>query len=121
MTWGIEEDAADWMGYNYAMFMDEHGFSADERSKVRFMTSPDLAYVVALPSSPRLLACTLWRAHSVLGRLEMVRMACYGHVDAICCIIRPLVHFLSQLQGKTSPSDRLLSLGHAIGGNCGTY
>ena len=36
----------DSMGYNYAMFMDEHGFSADERSKVRFMTSPDLAYVV---------------------------------------------------------------------------
>lgn len=36
----------DTLGYNYAMFMDEHGFSADERSKVRFMQDPDLAYIV---------------------------------------------------------------------------
>ena len=33
------------LGYDYAAFMDEHGFSADDRAKVRFMTDPDLAYV----------------------------------------------------------------------------
>ena len=36
----------DSLGYNYATFMDEHGFSANERSKVRFMSDPDLAYIV---------------------------------------------------------------------------
>ena len=36
----------DTLGYNYAIFMEKHGFNADERSKVRYMTDPDLAYVM---------------------------------------------------------------------------
>lgn len=34
-------------GNGYAKFMDHHGFSADERSEVRFMTDSDLAYTMA--------------------------------------------------------------------------
>ena len=34
-------------GKGYATFMDHHGFSADERSEVRFMTNPDQAYAMA--------------------------------------------------------------------------
>eukprot|EP00598_Pedospumella_elongata_P016884 CAMPEP_0184988820 /NCGR_PEP_ID=MMETSP1098-20130426/25860_1 /TAXON_ID=89044 /ORGANISM="Spumella elongata, Strain CCAP 955/1" /LENGTH=229 /DNA_ID=CAMNT_0027513665 /DNA_START=1 /DNA_END=690 /DNA_ORIENTATION=+ len=33
-------------GKQYASFMDHHGFSANERSKVRFMTNPDEAYTM---------------------------------------------------------------------------
>ncbi len=36
----------DTLGYKYAIFMEKHGFNADERSKVRYMTDPDLAYVM---------------------------------------------------------------------------
>lgn len=35
------------LGYEYISFMDEHGFSPDERSKVRFMKDSELAYVMA--------------------------------------------------------------------------
>ena len=35
------------LGKLYINFMDEHGFSADERSKVRFINDPDVAYVMA--------------------------------------------------------------------------
>lgn len=34
-------------GKHYVEFMDHHGFSANERSKVRFMTDPDEAYTMA--------------------------------------------------------------------------
>lgn len=37
----------DTLGYNYAKFMEGHGFNADERSKVKYMMDPDLAYVMA--------------------------------------------------------------------------
>jgi ubiquinone biosynthesis protein COQ4 len=36
----------DSLGYQYAAFMATHDFSANERSKVRFMLDPDLAYVM---------------------------------------------------------------------------
>ena len=36
----------DTLGHNYAKFMDQHGFNADERSKVKYMMDPDLAYVM---------------------------------------------------------------------------
>lgn len=35
------------LGRGYVNYMDSHGFSADERSIVRFMDDPDLAYVMA--------------------------------------------------------------------------
>ena len=35
------------LGKLYINFMDEHGFSADERSKVRYINDPDIAYVMA--------------------------------------------------------------------------
>lgn len=35
------------MGKQYATYMDEHSFSADERSIVRFAENPELAYVLA--------------------------------------------------------------------------
>jgi ubiquinone biosynthesis protein COQ4 len=34
-------------GRMYTAFMDHHGYSADERSIVRFMTNPELAYTMA--------------------------------------------------------------------------
>ena len=34
------------LGNSYIMFMDKHGFSADERSKVRYISNPDIAYVM---------------------------------------------------------------------------
>ena len=37
----------DTLGHEYMSFMDEHGFSPDERSKVRFMKDSELAYVMA--------------------------------------------------------------------------
>lgn len=35
------------LGREYVRFMDEHGFSADERSKVNFHVDPDEAYLIA--------------------------------------------------------------------------
>lgn len=37
---------SDSLGYSYTQFMDHHGYSADERSIVRFMTNVDLAYTL---------------------------------------------------------------------------
>ena len=34
------------LGNLYINFMDKHGFSADERSKVRYISNPDIAYVM---------------------------------------------------------------------------
>lgn len=34
------------LGYNYVKFMDKHSFSADERSKVRYISNHDLAYIM---------------------------------------------------------------------------
>ena len=33
-------------GREYAKFMDHHGYSADERSAVRFVDDPELAFVI---------------------------------------------------------------------------
>ena len=35
------------LGHAYAQYVDDHGFSADERDAVRFIQDADLAYVVA--------------------------------------------------------------------------
>jgi ubiquinone biosynthesis protein COQ4 len=37
---------SDTFGYQYALFMEKHGFSPDERSQVRFMDNANLAYVM---------------------------------------------------------------------------
>lgn len=34
------------LGRRYQRYMQEHGFDADERSKVRFVDDPDIAYVI---------------------------------------------------------------------------
>ena len=38
--------SADSFGHHYAKFMDSHGFDADNRSLVRFVDDPELAYVM---------------------------------------------------------------------------